>query len=150
MNIKSVMKGTPMMKRKSVKTDIFSNIRPITGLSPLEQRVLDVLWPSDGLVAKDVFKLLGPKSGVAHASVAVILDRLHKKGLVDRKPETCRGGTRYRYSPKTKKDQFEQNVIESTIDSLIARFGSSAVSYFEERFTRPGGMDREIKRMKRR
>ena len=134
-------------------------------LSPLESDVLAVLWPdksmrvreihariSGGLrvlgkhgkgqtanpqvAKKQVVKRAVAKKQVAVSSVAVILDRLHEKGLVKRSIETARGGVRYVYSPTKDKQQFEASVIEQAVDSLVARFGSAAVSYFHQRFSK--------------
>lgn len=113
-----------------------SSRRSLTDLSPLEQNVLNLLWPDKRMRVRDIHALLPRKTRAAQTSVAVILDRLRTKGLVDRKAETCRGGSRYIYFPSTKKEIFEHRVMGSAIDSLIERFGSTAITYFEERFSR--------------
>lgn len=83
---------------------------------------------------KEIYEELAPKRDVALSSVAVILDRLFELGIVDRKSETGRGGVRYLYFARQNKKQFEKGVVESTVNKLIAQFGSTAVSYFNERF----------------
>lgn len=103
-------------------------------LSPLEQDVLKVLWPDSRMKVRHIYEKLRPERKVALSSVAVILDRLFSKGVVDRKVETGRGGIRYVYFPLHDRKQFERSVIESTVNGLIGKFGSSAVSYFSERF----------------
>jgi len=74
------------------------------------------------------------KRKVALSSIAVILDRLYEKQIVEREVETGRGGLRYLYYPKKDKKQFEQSIVENTVDLLIDKFGSTAVSYFNDRF----------------
>lgn len=103
-------------------------------LSPLERDVLKVLWPDRKMKVRHIFEQLKPGRKVALCSVAVILDRLHQKGIVDRNAETGRGGVRYVYFPVKDKKQFEASVIEDAVNSLIDRFGHSAVTYFNERF----------------
>ncbi|MBI2574274.1 BlaI/MecI/CopY family transcriptional regulator [Candidatus Woesearchaeota archaeon] len=103
-------------------------------LSPLEQDVLKVLWPGREMKVRGIYEQLKPERKVALSSVAVILDRLFSKGVVDRRIETGRGGIRYVYFPLHDRKQFERSLIESTVDGLIDKFGSSAVSYFSERF----------------
>ena len=106
-------------------------------LSPLEGDVLNELWPSRKLRVRDIYqrlRTLGKK--VALTSVAVILDRLHEKGLVERQIEPARGGLRYVYSPKKDKAAFEQSVVADTVDRLIGKFGDVALSYFNERFVK--------------
>ncbi|MBI4451412.1 BlaI/MecI/CopY family transcriptional regulator [Candidatus Woesearchaeota archaeon] len=105
-----------------------------TLLSPLEQDILQILWPDKKYKVKHIYAKLKDKRKVALSSVAVILDRLHSHGVVDRSAETGRGGVRYIYYPKTTKDAFERRVVEQAVDGLIANFGPTAVSYFNERF----------------
>lgn len=101
-------------------------------LSPLEAEVLRVLWPDKAMRVREIHTKL--KQKVAVSSVAVILDRLHEKGIVSRKIETARGGVRYIYAPALDKAAFEKSVVEKTVNKLIDAFGPTAVSYFNERF----------------
>lgn len=105
-------------------------------LSPLEADVLKLLWPDRSMKVKQIYDQLKPKRKVALSSVAVILDRLHDKNVVERKIETARGGFRYIYTPKKDKKEFEKSVVDDVVNQLIEKFGSSAVSYFNERFSR--------------
>ena len=66
-------------------------------LSPLEFSVLKVLWKQDSARVRQIYDKLKSSQKVALSSVAVILDRLFEKGLVNRKVETGRGGLRYVY-----------------------------------------------------
>lgn len=105
-------------------------------LSPLESAILKVLWPNKRLRVKEIFVKLKEKKA-ALSSVAVICDRLHERGIVNRKIEaTIKGGVRYVYYPSQDKAGFEKSVIERTVNSLLDAFGSTAVSYFNERFVR--------------
>lgn len=105
-------------------------------LSPLEGDVLNVLWPDRQMRVRDIYRLLRKERKVALTSIAVILDRLFGKGVVDRKIEPARGGLRYMYFPKKDRKQFETSVVEETVNKLIGKFGDVAVAYFNERFVR--------------
>lgn len=105
-------------------------------LSPLEKDILAVLWPDKKLRVRQIYEKLKNKRKLALSSVAVLLDRLHSKGVVKRDVETARGGVRYVYYPVKDKQQFEQSIVETTVNSLIEKFGSTAVSYFNERFAK--------------
>lgn len=104
-------------------------------LSPLEFDVLKLLWPNKTLKVREIYNMLKPKRKVALSSIAVILDRLYEKDIVDRKVETGKGGLRYLYFPRKNKKQFEKSIVESAVNKLIERFGNTAVSYFNERFS---------------
>lgn len=103
-------------------------------LSPLEADVLRVLWPDKKMKVRQIYDVLKHKRKVALSSVAVILDRLHEKGVVNRDVETARGGMRYTYFPKQDRKQFEESVVETAVNKLIDAFGPTAVSYFNDRF----------------
>ncbi len=104
-------------------------------LSPLEKDVLKILWPNKAMKVREIYNILKHKRSVALSSIAVILDRLHDKKIVSRNVETGKGGIRYIYYPKHDKKGFERSVIEKTINKMIEKFGSTAVSYFNERFS---------------
>jgi predicted transcriptional regulator len=110
-----------------------------TLLSPLEADVLRILWENDNVKARDVYNVLKKKRKVALTSVVVILDRLHKKKLVKRTTKPGRGGYHYIYTPSTTKVDFEHSIMEGVTDKLIDTFGSSAVNYFNERFSKKKG-----------
>ena len=103
-------------------------------LSPLEGVVLTALKALKRARVRDLFAVLRRKQKVALPSIAVMLDRLYEKGLVERKIEQARGGLRYVYFPMKVVKVRETTKIEQAVDQLIQRFGSGAVSYFNERF----------------
>lgn len=103
--------------------------------SPLQSSILEVLWKNDGQKVRNIHSRLKGK-GVALTSVAVDLDRLHKKGVVSRTVETGRGGPHYIYSVNENKQELEESIVAGTVNKLIERFGSVAVDYFNERFSR--------------
>ncbi len=103
-------------------------------LSPLEQDILNVLWQRKSMRVREIYSRLIGKRKLALSSVAVLLDRLFEKDIVDRRMETARGGIRYVYFPKQDKAGFEKSVIEQAVNNMIEKFGKVAVSYFDERF----------------
>jgi predicted transcriptional regulator len=105
-----------------------------TLLSPLECDILEVLWKKNDAKVRDIYKIVRKKRKVALTSIAVILDRLHKRNLVTRKIESGRGGYHYIYVARISKDDFENSIIEKTVNKLIESFGPNAVNYFNERF----------------
>ncbi len=103
-------------------------------LSPLEQDILNVVWQRKTIRVREIYDKLKQKRKLALSSVAVLLDRLHMRNIVDRKMETARGGIRYVYFPKQDKEGFEKSVVEQAVNRLIEKFGKVAVAYFDERF----------------
>lgn len=105
-------------------------------LSPLETDIICILWQGSRMYVREVFSELKGRRKVALTSIAVNLDRLHKKGLVSREIEASRGGFRYLYFPAKDKKEFEKAVIDNVVNKLIDKFGRTAVSYFNERFSK--------------
>lgn len=107
-------------------------------LSPLEAQVCEVLWrecrDNRHLRVREIHQKLKGKR-VALTSVAVILDRLYRKGLVSRETGTGRGGIFYRYFPKATRQEAEYAMLDKAVNKLLTAFGPSAVSYFNERFS---------------
>ena len=101
-------------------------------VSPLEEQILKILWKKKSCRVRDVHAHLN--STTALTSVAVSLDRLHKRKAVGRRVETGRGGPHYIYHSLSSKDGFERSLIDSAVNSLIGNFGDVAVSYFNDRF----------------
>ena len=111
-------------------------MKAIAKLSPLENDIISILWQSRKMYVRGIYDRLKGKRKVALTSIAVNLDRLHKKGLVSRKPEPSRGGFRYLYFPAKDRAEYEKSVVENAVNGLIDRFGKTAVSYFNERFSK--------------
>jgi len=105
-------------------------------LSPLEKDILKTLWPDKELKVRQIYDKLKGRRKVALSSVAVLLDRLHEKNIVNRKIETGRGGSRYIYHPCQNRKAFEKTIVETTVNKLIQHFGPTAMSYFHERFAK--------------
>jgi predicted transcriptional regulator len=102
-------------------------------LSPLEEDVLEVLWPDRKMRVREIHEQLKGSRKAAISSVAVICDRLHSQKIVGRDAEKSRGGTRYIYYPLHDKKGFEQKIIQTTVDKLIEKFGSAAISHMKQR-----------------
>jgi predicted transcriptional regulator len=69
---------------------------------------------------------------VAYTTVATILARLHEKGLVRRRRERCRGGTRYVY----RSSDFEQQYLRNLLTGVVKLFGPSGVVHLGEELDR--------------
>ena len=108
-------------------------------LSPLEADILKILWTGKHTRVRDVYDKLKGKRKVALTSVAVILDRLHKKKFVTRTVQVGRGGYHYIYLPKISKSDFEHSIVNQTVNKLIENFGDVAINYFNERFVKKKG-----------
>ena len=103
-------------------------------LSPLEKDILGEMDEGKEFSAAEIYRTLSQKRKVAQSSISVLLDRLFKKGLLQRETETARGGIRFLYTLDVNREKYERKVVENTVNALIQKFGSHAIAYFNESF----------------
>ena len=98
-------------------------------LGQLEASVMDAVWEAEGaLCVEDVRKVLAAKKEAAYTTIMTTLDRLYKKGFLDR----GRRGKAYYYVAKVTKAELGSNVTKQVIDGLLKTFAEPAISYFVE------------------
>jgi predicted transcriptional regulator len=88
-------------------------------LSPLENRVMNVLWDRGTATAEDVRTALASSQPLKDSTVRTILRRLEEKGFAE---HTARGRT-YVYSPRVA----SQNVATDAVRGIIERFCDGSV-----------------------
>ena len=99
----------------------------------LELRVLDALWARDA--AQSVRDLQSEFDGVAYTTLMTTLDRLHRKGLLDRE----KAGRAFVYRPRYTRDVLRSQLAN---EALQAVFGDRAseltpiLSFFVESVSR--------------
>jgi predicted transcriptional regulator len=85
-------------------------------LGPLEERVLETLWRSPlGLSVREVWSGLG--EGLAYTTVMTTLDRLYKKGLLERQRE----GRAFRYTARATREALAAGALRQWLDRLLDR-----------------------------
>jgi len=88
-------------------------------LGPLETEVMDVLWDaSEANVHEVATKLARP---LAYTTVMTTLDRLYKKGLLDRR----KADRAFVYKPRLSRSEWEGRRAGSLVASILARPESS-------------------------
>jgi predicted transcriptional regulator len=85
-------------------------------LGPLEERVLEILWREGrDLSVREVHEALG--NALAYTTVMTTLDRLFKKGVLDRE----RDGRAYRYAARTSREVFAASLLRRLLEPLLRR-----------------------------
>ena len=110
----------------------------------LETEVITSLRSLGEAPARDVRKELERQgTRVAYTTVATILSRLHDKGLVRRRRETCRGGERYVYRTA----DVEQKYLLNLLKGVVAMFGPAGVVHLNEEIAKLNpSEERELRR----
>ena len=102
-------------------------------LGDLEAAMLEELWKTGSpLSVRDFHTKIGPSRSVAVTTVATILDRLYRKGMLTRKLVKD-GGPHYLYSPRLSEDEFKHVVVNNVMGALLRGFNDMTVAYLAER-----------------
>jgi predicted transcriptional regulator len=82
-------------------------------LGRLEARVMDLLWKRGESSVRDVFQTIGRP--LAYTTVMTTLERLFKKGLLDR----YKSGRAFVYSPALKREEWERRRAEDLVAAFL-------------------------------
>lgn len=85
----------------------------IPTLGQLEREVMDVLWRCGEMSVRQVRRSFSER--MAYTTLMTTLDRLHKKGLLDRRKD----GRAFLYLPRISKQEFEQGIKEDVLEGLF-------------------------------
>jgi len=112
-------------------------------LGDLEAIVLQRLWETDkSLSVKEFQRKISRNRPVAVTTVATILDRLYRKGIVARQL-IKEGGPHYVYSARVTEDQFKHVVVHNVMGALLRGFNDVTVAYLTDRMA-DGPEDRKV------
>lgn len=84
-------------------------------LGKLERAVMEEVWSRGRVSAGEVYRAFGEKT--AYTTVMTTLDRLYKKGLLERR----RVGRPFLYAARVTREEFERGVAEDVIADLLER-----------------------------
>lgn len=84
------------------------------GLGTLEQQVLDIVWGGGDVTVRDVHAQIG--GSIAYTTVMTTLDRLYRKGVLDRtKPARA-----FVYAATGTRKEFEDSIANDLVSGLLA------------------------------
>lgn len=82
-------------------------------LGKLELQVMEATWRRGEVSVREIFKSFDEY--FAYTTLMTTLDRLHKKGLLNRRKD----GRAFLYSPRVSREQMEQGVARDVIEGLL-------------------------------
>ena len=94
-----------------------ASFAPGPQMGPLEFKLLRALWKRGSATVREL--LDEAPVGLAYTTVMTTLDRLYRKGILDRTPD----GRAYRYSPKQSEEEFNGTIVAGEVQRWI---GSAA------------------------
>lgn len=101
------------LKRKSGNTKA-----PVEQLGSLESELMERMWTRGETSVRDLHEELAPR--LAYTTVMTTLDRLHKKGLLERRAV----GRAFHYSAKLNKQEYDQQLTQHLLGIAMQETGS--------------------------
>jgi predicted transcriptional regulator len=97
-------------------------------LHELEALVMEEVWRREPATVREVMEALNedaPKPR-AYTTVMTIMDRLHTKGLLERRSER----NTYIYTPRLSRDEYADARAQTEVDALVREWGDVALVHF--------------------
>ena len=98
---------------------------PDLELSELQLAVMRVLWQKSKAAVAEVHEALEPERGLALTTVATVLTRLEKAGLVAHRA----AGRHYLYRPLVSEEQVRRSMVSALADRLFEGDVAALVSH---------------------
>ncbi len=113
-------------------------------LGDLEALALRQLWDTaKPLSVREFHARIAKTRPVAVTTVATILDRLYRKGVVSR-DLVKDGGPHYLYSAKLTEAEFKHTVVDNVMGTLLQSFNDVTVAYLADKMAGSKPTDRRI------
>lgn len=116
-------------------------------IGELEAVVLGAVTKLGHASSRDVLKEISKTRKLAYTSISTTLDRLYKKGLLQRDTTIGRGGQRYIYRVNDS-NEIKTRIIDKTLSTLVNAFGPAIISSISARLEEISKKDLETIRAK--
>ena len=115
-------------------------------LSELQIAVVRVLWRNGETSVTDIAKVLGDERGLKHTTVATLLTRLEKRGVVEQRRE----GRQLIYRALISEPQVRRSMVADLVGSLFGGDSRELVAHLvRESELAPGDLENLRKRLQR-
>ena len=91
----------------------FSSELIIASLGKLEREIMETIWQSGEISVRHAFDVLNQR--IAYTTIMTTLDRLYKKGFLERR----KVGRAFLYQPLYSREELERNIAENVIGNLL-------------------------------
>ncbi len=95
-------------------------------LGGLESAVMEILWAKPSQTVIEVEERLRQKREIAHTTVLTTMDRLYRKGYLNREKQA----KAFVYAPRYTRKEFERTMAQEVLGALIGQSTETAVSTF--------------------
>ncbi len=102
--------------------------RSLLDLAPLELDCMNTLWPIGEGTVREIRDLLAPRRPRAYTTIMTIMDRLARKGVVDRR----KLGRAYIYRPNLSAEEARVHALGQVVESFFGGSRDAAAEYLRE------------------
>jgi predicted transcriptional regulator len=96
---------------------------------PLEAKIMDIIWSSEGLSIKEVQENLNIENPISFNAVMTVMNRLLEKGHLKKFSEGKGRGRSSYYEPLQSKEQFLMEQTKAVTYGLIHEYGDLVVNH---------------------
>ncbi|PWW08681.1 putative transcriptional regulator [Paenibacillus cellulosilyticus] len=96
---------------------------------PLEAKIMDLLWSSEGMSIKEVQSILNQDNPISINAVTTVMNRLLEKGHLSKVLVGTGRTQAARFSTVQSKEQFLSEQTKAVSQGLIQEYGSLVVSH---------------------
>jgi BlaI family penicillinase repressor len=123
-----------------------NNVERDIALSELQIAVVRVLWRNGETSVADIAKVLGDERGLKHTTVATLLTRLEKRGVVEQRRE----GRQLIYRALVSEPQVRRSMVADLVGNLFGGDSRELVAHLvRESDLAPGDLENLRKRLAR-
>jgi predicted transcriptional regulator len=97
-------------------------------LGELEKLVMEIVWAQGAVTSTEVHERLQQVREIAPTTVITTMDRLAKKGILQRRSE----GRGYRYVAAVTREELGRRVVRKALEELLAEYPEAVHSLFAE------------------
>jgi predicted transcriptional regulator len=93
---------------------------------------MEEVWRQETATVRDVMDAVNGAASKprAYTTVMTIMDRLHRKGLLDRRQQRQGRNSFYVYTPRLSRDEYADVRAEAEVDALVREWGDVALVHF--------------------
>jgi predicted transcriptional regulator len=114
-----------MMHDETVK--VASPRRSVLDLAPLELDCMNTLWPMGEATVREIRDGLAPRRPRAYTTIMTIMDRLARKGVVERR----KVGRAYKYVPNLSEDDARAQALGQVVESFFGGSREAVMAHLE-------------------
>jgi predicted transcriptional regulator len=90
----------------------------------------------EGVTSRQVYNhvntVLDGSNKISRASIINFLNQMSDEGILNYTEETCKGGTRRKYTPALDETAFQRYIVKSVFDSLMKDFPNQTLEALKE------------------